>query len=483
MTERTERGPAEALAPDEFPIPFGVEADSGERLPGLSEADLDRIDGDRKEVRERGDRGAADHLAIADIDPNNLEETGWCVLFAKDADPAVKRALEPLLAHREREAKRLFKVFEGTSGVLPGDDARKWIERQGAGFSVVDPEHGVPVYVLIVGSPQEVPFEFQYLLDLYWNVGRLHFDTPDEYRTYAESVVAYDTATAVPHQKRAAIFSVKNDGDRPTGLLHDHVAEPIVTGKQGVRTLSGFKGFRLTPLLAEAATKERLSALLSGREDGGAPAFLFTGSHGVKFKMSDPMQRERQGALLCQDWPGFGPTEPEHLFTAADIPADAKIHGLIHFLFACYGGACPKEDNFGLGTGQPPRQLVAEPIVARLPQRLLTKGALASFAHVDRAWAYSFQNSRSAAQIQEMRDVMVRILQGQRLGQATDSFNMRWAVLSAELQEAQNLREAFDTQLVANAVLANRWVARNDARNYVILGDPAVRLRTDAMSS
>ena len=479
----TDMSPAvpSTLGPDEFPIPFGIEADTGASLPGLTESDLARIDPDRNEVRQRGDRGAEEHLAIADIDPNNLEEAGWCVLFAKDADPAVKRALEPLLKQREAQAKRLFKVFEGDSGFLPGDDARKWIERQGAGFAVVDPEHGVPVYVLLVGSPQEVPFEFQYLLDLYWNVGRLHFDTPDEYRAYADSVVAYETGATVPHQKRAAIFTVKNDGDRATGLLHDQVSAPIVSGTSGVRTLAGFKGFQLTSLLAENATKERLSALLAGKEEGGPPAFLFTGSHGVKVKMEDATHRDRQGALLCQEWPGFGKVAPEHLFTAADIPADAKIHGLIHFLFACYGGGCPKEDNFGLGTGQPIKQLVKEPIVARLPQRLLTKGALASLAHVDRAWAYPFQNSRSTPQVQEMRDVMVRILQGQRLGQATDSFNMRWAVLSAELQESQNLRESFDSQLVSNALLANRYVARNDARNYVILGDPAVRLRTEAM--
>jgi hypothetical protein len=469
------------LKPDEFPVPFGIDADTGERLPSLTEADLERIDSDVDVVRARGERGAREHLAIADIDPNNLEEAGWCVVFTKDADPAIKRALEPLLAHRERDAKRLFKVFENTSGFLPGDDARKWIERQGAGFSVVDPEHGVPVYVLLVGSPEEIPFEFQYLLDLYWNVGRVHFDTPEEYRAYAESVVAYETATTLPHSKRSAIFTVKNDGDRATGLLHDQVAAPIVSGTPKIRTLSGFKGFQLTPLLAEEATKERLSELLTGRLDGGPPAFLFTGSHGVKFNMSDPRQREKQGALLCQDWPGFGKVEPDHVFTADDLPADARVHGLIHFLFACYGGGCPREDNFGLGSGEPPKVLMEQAVVARLPQRLLTRGALASLAHVDRAWAYSFQNSRSQPQVQEMRDVMVRILQGQRIGQATDGFNMRWAVLSAELQESQDLRQAFEDQLVSRAALANRWVARNDARNYIVIGDPAVRLRTEAM--
>jgi len=229
------------LGADEFPLPFGIEAETGSLLPGITEADLARIDADVKDVRERGERGAGDHLAISDIDPNDLAEAGWCVVFTKDADPALKQALEPLLKHREAQAGRLFKVFDGVSGFLPGDDARKWIERQGAGFDVVDPEHGVPVYVLLVGSPVEIPFEFQYALDLYWNVGRLHFDTAAEYRSYAESVVAYETAATLPHKKRAAIFTVRNDGDRATSLLHNDLAMPIVTGTPTVRTLAGFK--------------------------------------------------------------------------------------------------------------------------------------------------------------------------------------------------------------------------------------------------
>jgi len=52
----------------------------------------------------------------------------------------------------------------------------------------------------------------------------------------------------------------------------------------------------------------------------------------------------------------------------------------------------------------------------------------------------------------------------------------------AELQESLSLREASPEQVSA-AVLANRLVARNDARNYIVLGDPAVRLRTDAMTA
>ena len=469
------------LAPDELPVPFGIDAETGAPLAGLTETDLQRIVADARDVRDRTRTGSKERMAIRQVHPNNLEEAGWCVVFPEKSDPSIRKALEPLLARREREASRLFKVFEGSAGVRDGDDARKWLERHGAGLSIVDPERGVPLYVLLVGSPVEIPFEFQYLLDLYWNVGRLHFDTAGEYRTYAESVVAYETAAQVPHRKHAAIFSVRNAGDRPTALLHDRVTAPIVKGTAPVRTLAGVNGFHLTSLLAEDATKQGLTDLLAGQGVAGPPAFLFTGSHGVKFKMEDPEQREKQGAILCQDWPGSGKPTPEHLFTAKDVPKNAAVHGLIHFFFACYGGGCPKEDTFGREPGEPPLQLVPAPIVGRLPQKLLTAGALASLAHVDRAWEYSFLNSRSVAQVQEMLDVMVSILEGDRIGQATDAFNLRWAVLSAELQESLSLREASPEQVSA-AVLANRLVARNDARNDIVLGDPAVRLRTEAMT-
>lgn len=469
------------LGPDEFPLPFGIEAETGAPLPGLTNDDLTRVDADESVVRGRGQPGAAERLATSQIDPNNLEEAGWCVVFHQQTDPQIKAALAPLLMLRERQANRLFKVFEGSAAIKSGESARDWVERHGASLAMVDPENGVPLYVLLVGSPTQIPFEFQYLLDLYWNVGRLHFDTPAEYTVYADHVVAYENANVPPLKKRSAFFVTRNAGDRPTGLLHNQLAGPLVNAARGSdrrRTLDGFEGFKLTALLAEDATRQNLRSLLRSKD---APAFLFTGSHGVKFKMTDPAQRDNQGALLCQDWPGFGPTAKEHLFTADDVPDDANVHGLIHFLFACYGGGCPRDDNFGLAKGQAPRQLVDAPIIARLPQRLLTRGALASLAHVDRAWAYSFQNSRSLPQVQEMREVMVRILKGQRIGQATDGFNMRWAVLSAELDESQNPREASDTQLVSNAALANRFIARNDARNYIVIGDPAVQLRTRDM--
>jgi hypothetical protein len=84
-------------------------------------------------------------------------------------------------------------------------------------------------------------------------------------------------------------------------------------------------------------------------------------------------------------------------------------------------------------------------------------------------------SNRCKGQVQGIRDVLERILSGNRIGHATDQFNVRWAALSTDLTESLGATN------VPNAVLANRWVARDDARNYVILGDPAIRLRVNDM--
>ena len=75
--------------------------------------------------------------------------------------------------------------------------------------------------------------------------------------------------------------------------------------------------------------------------------------------------------------------------------------------------------------------------------------------------------------------MIVRLLLGERVGQATDPFNMRWAALSTELAEVQNdMRFGADVPLKK---LGQMWVARDDARNFLVLGDPAVRLRIEDM--
>jgi hypothetical protein len=347
------------------------------------------------------------------------------------------------------------------------------------GFAVVDPWQGVPLYLTIVGGPEQIAVEFQYMLDTYWNVGRLAFDNPGDYATYAQRAIAYETASVVPHSRRVAIFAPKNPGDRATGLFHDIVARPLGEGEGPTRPPAGERqNFSMLSLLGDRATKQNLTDLFSGTAIGGVPALLFSGSHGDFLDLDDAGQRQRQGAIVCQDWSG-GPIGRDMVFAGDDLSNGANLDGLIHILFACYGGGCPEFDDFR--SGGKPRRVTSQPFVARLPQKELLNGALAVLAHIDRAWTYSFLVGRSAPQRQEFRDVMVRIMKGERVGQACDMFNLRWAILSAELADDERTRMLSPGE-VSDIMLANRWVARNDARNYLLFGDPAVRLRVESMA-
>jgi len=331
-----------------------------------------------------------------------------------------------------------------------------------------------------VGPPDEIPFEFQYSLDIYWAVGRLWFETPDEFRQYAESVIRYETATAVPTSRRAVMFATEHDFDAATQLFMRQVARPLATGEGRSSPVWTRSKFGLETFFGDNATKSALANILQGKEHG-TPALLFSGSHGMEFPLDDARQREAQGAIVCQDWGGFGNIKAEHWFAGSDVPADAKVHGMIHFFFACHGGGWPELDNYDRLNNQP-RRIAQKPFFSRLPQKMLSHpqgGALAGLAHIERAWAYSFRGQRGGSQIQGFRDVIGRLLRGERIGQATDMFNLRWAALSTELAELHS--DLLHGAEVPMRALGNLWVARDDARNFMIFGDPAVRLRVEDM--
>ncbi len=476
------------MTDDAMPMPLGIQADTGRPLASLDAQAIAGFSAREHTLRRAPERAAEKarqaetYAVLGDVDGAKLVEAGWGLLFPSDVDPApYLDALAPLIAWRHREAGQVT-VFQGADGCLPGESAATWLARHGVSLNVVDPALGVPYYLVLVGPPDKIPFAFQYTLDLYWAVGRLDFPQLADFRSYADSVTAYETMASVAARRRIALFAPCVDFDRATQLLTRQLATPLSQGTAQAKPLGERQGFAMQAMLGEAATKAALTDVLRGKGPDGPPALLFTGSHGMGFRADDARLADTQGAIVCQDWPGYGAISPEHWFAAQDVPDDAQCHGLIQFCFACYGAGCPDFDNFGHG-GNAPTRLAPAPFTARLPQRLLAHphgGALAVLGHIDRAWAYGFQSERADAQTQGFRDVIGSLLRGERVGQATDRFNIRWAALSTEL--ADLLRDRSAGADVPDADIALRWVARDDARNYVVLGDPAVRLRVRDMA-
>jgi V8-like Glu-specific endopeptidase len=434
-----------------------------------------------RELKDKARRAHEPTFAVVEgVDMTRLEEAGWGVVFTAGADPGLRDALKELLDHRRAQAARvnenLYQEFTGHRAYRPGESKLDYLGRLGVGPGPVDPKKGVPYFLLLVGDPQAIPFRVQYQLDVQYAVGRLWFDTLDEYRRYAHSVVAAETGK-VQLPRRAAFFGVSSPDDRATGLSARSLVTPLAQALGG-KPLPDQPAWDLRTAVGDGqATKAQLARLLGGDD---TPALLFTASHGMAFPTGDTRQLPHQGALLCQDWPGplawRKAIPPEHYFAAEDVSGGARLAGLIAFHFACYGAGTPSRNEFahiaGLEDFSTP-----QPIVARLPRQLLAHpngGALAVVGHVDRAWGYSFLWTNADPQLQAFESALRHLMAGKPVGSAMEAFNGRYAELSSDLDtEREDVKYG---KTPDDARLAETWTATNDARTYTVLGDPAVRL-------
>ncbi|CAG0931857.1 hypothetical protein TFLX_02323 [Thermoflexales bacterium] len=453
----------------------GINGASGDyELPPMTSHQLAQVikgeeidEGLLNELKQRKEA----HWAVKEgFDPTQIASVGWGILMAHNADPAIREALSELLAHRQKKAGERYREYLGPEGYRPDETKNKWLGRHGMGPGPADPDK-VPYYLLIVGDPEAIPYRFQNQLDVQYAVGRIHFDTLDEYAAYARSVVQAETGgLALP--KQATFFGVRTSGDQATQLSADHMIKPL-SAKMGTQS-----GWQINTLLEAQATKANLSDLINS---GKTPTLLYTASHGLGFPNNDPRQFPHQGALLCQDWPGPGkwkqaiPTD--FYFSADDVSDDARLLGSMAFFFACYGAGTPRWDEFAQQASKQRAEIAPRAFLAQLPRRLLSHpqgGMLAVVGHVERAWGYSFMWDRAGEQLTTFESALLGLLADKPIGHALDYFNTRYAEISSDLTAM--IEDLNFGGKVDEVALAGMWTANNDARAYVIIGDPAVRL-------
>lgn len=455
-------------------------ADGGYLTPELSIEQVARLARGEKldaehfeELRHRHESAVESFGVAFGIDPQDLAQAGWGVVFAYGADAAVLDALKPLLDHRRAQAGDRYKEYGGVAGYRSGDTARAWLARdpRKKAPGPVDPRK-VPYYLLLVGDPEAMPFRFQYELDVNYAVGRIHFDTLAEYERYASSVVAAEEDSLDRAPRRATFFGVRNKADRATQLSADHLVKPLTAA------LSAGNGdsWKIETYLADDAAKAKLKGLLATADP---PTILFTASHGMGFPKGDARQAAHQGALLCQDWPGplghRGQIPPEFYFSADDLTDDACLSGLVAFHFACYGAGTPRWDDYAHRDGQR-LEIAPSAFMARLPQRALSLpkgGALAVVGHVERAWTYSFAWPGTNEELTVFQSTLEALMAGSRLGAAMEYFGMKYADLAVGL--SSELEQIKFGAVPDDLELGNLWTANNDSRSCVIVGDPAVR--------
>lgn len=439
-------------------IPSAIDGSTGRPIPppDLKEILRDRLETPKRRLRE----------VVDGVDPMKVEEAGWGVIVAK-SDELVYDALEalqPLLDLRKREAGDRYKEFLGVDGYVAGEDKLDFLARHGAGPGRVDPAK-VPYYLLLVGSPEKISYEFQYGLDLHHAVGRVYFETKEEYAAYARGVVEAAVGTEKTSLCKVAFFGPCQDSG--TQVSTEMLLTPLI---ESVRAKPECQ---VQEALGEKATRAAMARLLGGEE---TPHLLFSASHGLQYRSGHKLQQTYQGALICQDWPGDDAPYPEHTFSGNDLNEQARLSGLISFLFACHSAGTPQHDDFSSKRGEQ-REMAPSPFVSHLVQRLLGHpggGALAVVGHVHQVWQHSFFWRQTGSQPMPFLETVDRLLEGGPLGWALEPLNQRSSDLSVALGEL--LKEAFLGGTLDLDALAELWIASQDARNYMILGDPAVRL-------
>ncbi len=431
------------------------------------------------QIRRNLDQSSGGHFGLTEgLDPKDLSQAGWGVIFPQNLSPkerdGLKDALRPLLDHRQQQAaavhEQYYKDCTGENGYQVGESKGDFLKRFGRSAGPADPEK-LPYYLLIVGSPEVISYSFQYQLDVQYAVGRIHFDQLEEYYRYASSVVEVEKR-AFTRPPQAAFFGVANPGDRATNLSSSQLVNPLAAHVQADQP-----AWQVRTTLGEQATKASLSRLLGGPE---TPALLFSASHGMGFHLDDPRQLRHQGALLCQDWPGAqahkGPIPEDFYFSADDLGNDADVLGLLAFFFACYGAGTPKMDNFYRAGFVDPKPIAPQAFLAQLPRRMLIHpkgGALAVIGHVERAWGCSFYWDGVGRDLETFQSMLKRLMEGHPVGSAMEYFNQLYAERSTDL--TTELDET-SPEIEDPVKIAGLWTSNNDARNYAVLGDPAVRL-------
>jgi hypothetical protein len=401
---------------------------------------------------------------------------GWGVVFpAGDSRvPALREALAPLFALRRQQvatvSERHFRELEYRTGELLFD----FRKRNKGTPGIADPKR-IPGYLLLVGGPQAIPFDFQTELAAQeYAVGRIDFESIEDFARYAESVVQAESlrrpevAAPAGHARRIAFFAPEHPDDPLSEESSKRLAAPLADAC----ALPG-DGWTVERILGARATKHRFSELLARQVP---PSILFTAGHGAIFESGDDRQAAHQGALVCADWlgPEAAAISEGDYFSADDLDSEMRIGGMIAFHFACCSLGVPAQNELHLAGLPIPEWLAPQDLVARLPQKMLAQGALAAIGHLDLVFAYSFregQNETESPDPPPLYDLCLKdLLRGRPVGDAMGPF-----------------RDCYQARLVEHVEMSQRshvdpetlWeveAACHDAKYYTIFGDPAVRL-------
>ena len=299
---------------------------------------------------------------VADLRDWRHKDVGWGVVLAEGVN--IPAALQELIAKR---AGPVFRYQSGTNHSfthLRQDSSKLPV-------AVVGAQRGtapdcLPQYLLIYGSPSEVPWQLQYILNANRCVGRLHI-TGDALGRYVQRLIDGWDEEESAKPNRALVWSVTDpdETDDITHLMRHAIAEPVVNRLQNDALIG--QNVRFLDGLSSPTSVSQFVDVLADHK----PALIVTTSHGKTGPIDNLEIMAKDLGLMVDQTGGF--LDVETLFT--------KWHpsGAIWYAHACCSAGGDGTGYFADLFGSSSRassvlQAVTKlgPTVAPLPTALLS---------------------------------------------------------------------------------------------------------------
>lgn len=452
------------------------EESSTEQVFKLAQSEFEKIpDDDQKRFRYLSTNKEKAFYGF-DAPLHDLSEAGWGVIVHENLGEEILFEIEKLRVHRKVHSNIPDKLCPEIIKLSGIPDYRSFLAEMNVspGFGSVE---RLPYYLLIAGGPELIPFRFQYELATEYAVGRIAFKTGEGYRAYIDQLIEYELATTVPTEREIAFWSPANIEDQATSISSRFLVNPLYDDFDP--SINFQKEMFIGNKPGREANKRNLAGLLMRKK---APTLLFTASHGLGHKNIDSEEKVLlQGALVTQDWERGKPIETDMLLSGEDLKRGANLHGMVHFAFACFGAGTPAQDDYEKETSSTNLRPYTSKysFVSHLASQELEHGALAFIGHVDRTWAFSFIGERQLHLEGFERAIRNMLLEERAwpIGHCLRDIYDRALHLSKSLLE--DLHDMKFGRSFPPRAITNKWVERNDARAYTLIGDPAVRLRVN----
>lgn len=470
-----------ALLPEEDSNPRLLLADAQTGKPVLGDGAL-RRDAVAYATRLADRLGRPEYLGDEGADPNDLSLQRWGVVAPEGrAGEELLELIRPLIAWREEQQGAKVMISRAPPNQT-AEAANAWIKSTYRTPAI--PAHERPGYVLILGDLSQLSAELQQRLGASAYVGRLCFDGPEGYRAYVDKLLRHERSA--PRREARALFFTAHDGSGETATGYRSLVVPALEMCEAIPR----RRYPVREVLEIGDPDDWSQATLLSAARDANPSVLFTLSHGASLRNTEPYAHRRalQGAMCL----GRGELTAEHVARGAFLPGGAW------FFLACLSAGTParsvyrpwlqrlaQDGEAGLAVERVLSHLPRrgeDPFIAALPRAALAnpEGPLAVIGHLDLAWTYSFHDPEGARRPERFVEVVKHLWSGRRVGIALKTLLLHAVAVEGDLiarGQADAELEPDDPPTREMVHRGHLWMARHDLCGFVLLGDPAARVR------